>query len=132
MLTVTSDPKNLRLVRALVAAAAEAVGFEKGDGNCVCLAVDEACTNVIRHAYHGDHTKRIEVRLGIHADRLDATVRDWGRKAAPGSIKPRDLADIRPGGLGVHFIREIMDEVVYDTSPDEGTELRMTRKLKRT
>ncbi len=128
VLTVASDPKHMKLVRALVCAAAEAVGFDKNDVNHLCLAVDEACTNVIRHAYLGDHTKRIEVRLGLHADRLDVALLDWGRKVDPASIKPRDLADVRPGGLGVHFIREIMDEVVYDPS-GECTELRMTKRL---
>ena len=45
------------------------------------------------------------------------------------SIKPRDLSDVRPGGLGVHFIREIMDQVVYDPG-GECTELRMTKRLR--
>jgi anti-sigma regulatory factor (Ser/Thr protein kinase) len=149
VLTVASDPKNMKLVRALVCAAAEAAGFDKNDVKQLCLAVDEACTNVIRHAYLGDQTKRIEVRLGIHpvegtvpptaenrgtvpdsgtVPRLDVIVRDWGCKVDPASIKPRDLADVRPGGLGVHFIREIMDDVVYDPSGD-CTELRMTKRL---
>lgn len=128
VLTVASDPTNMKLVRALMCAAAETVGFDKSDVNHLCLAVDEACTNIIRHAYLGDPTKRIEVRLGLHADRLDVTLRDWGRKVDPSSIKPRDLADVRPGGLGVHFIREIMDEVAYDPS-GECTELRMSKRL---
>jgi anti-sigma regulatory factor (Ser/Thr protein kinase) len=62
--------------------------------------------------------------------RLDVTLRDWGRKVDPASIQPRELSDIRPGGLGVHFIREIMDEAVYDPTPETGTELRMTKRLK--
>jgi anti-sigma regulatory factor (Ser/Thr protein kinase) len=130
-LTVPSDPEHMRLVRGVVAAAAQAVGFEKSDVNHLCLAVDEACTNIIRHAYGGDVTKQIEVRLGLKADGLTVTLRDWGRQAKPGEIKPRDLEDIRPGGLGVHFMREIMDEVTYDTSVDVGTELRMTKSLPR-
>jgi len=128
-LTVPSDPKYMKLVRGLVAAAAEVVGFVKPDVNHVCLAVDEACTNVIKHAYNRDHGKTIEVHLTMHPDRLDVTLRDYGRKAKPGEITPRELTDIRPGGLGVHFIREIMDEVVYDSSPPVGTELRMTKAL---
>jgi anti-sigma regulatory factor (Ser/Thr protein kinase) len=126
-LTIPSDPRYMKLVRSLVGAAAQVVGFEKPDVNHVCLAVDEACTNIIRHAYGGDHGRKIEVRLVLHPDRLDVNLRDYGRKAEPGEIKPRELDDIRPGGLGVHFIREIMDQVVYDTSPEVGTELRMTK-----
>ena len=128
-LTVPSHPEHMKLVRALVAVSAETVGFAKPDINCLCLAVDEACTNIIRHAYDGDHTKTLEVHLGMHPDRMDVKLRDYGTKADPAKIKSRDLSDIRPGGLGVHFMREIMDEVVYDTDVDVGTELRMTKKI---
>ena len=130
-LTIPSDPKHMKLVRGLVGAAAEVVGFQKRDVNGLCLAVDEACTNIIRHAYDGDHTKKIVLELGMHPDRIEVKLRDFGRKVDPAGIKPRKLDDIRPGGLGVHFIREIMDEVVYNTDVEVGTELRMTRSLQR-
>ena len=130
-LTIPSDPKYMKLVRGLVAAAAEVVGFERPDVNCLCLAVDEACTNIIRHAYDGDHSQKIEIRLGIYTDHIDVKLRDYGRKTDPAKIKPRELHDIRPGGLGVHFIREIMDEVVYDPSPKVGTELRMRKAFRK-
>jgi anti-sigma regulatory factor (Ser/Thr protein kinase) len=126
-LTFASDPKYMKLVRCLVAAAAEVVGFVKPDVNSLCLAVDEACTNIIRHAYDGDHNQKIEMQLGMHPDRIEVKLRDYGRKPDPAKIKPRELHDIRPGGLGVHFIRTIMDEVVYDHSHEVGTELRMTK-----
>ncbi|HUV39975.1 MAG TPA: ATP-binding protein [Planctomycetota bacterium] len=129
MLTLPSNPEHMKLVRALVGAAAEVVGFVKPDVNCLCLAVDEACTNVIRHAYDGDYTRPIVLELRMLSDRLEVTLRDYGKKADPARIKPRELHDIRPGGLGVHFIREIMDEVVYDVSVDVGTELRMMKLL---
>jgi anti-sigma regulatory factor (Ser/Thr protein kinase) len=128
-LTVPSDPTYMRLVRSLVAAAADVAGFEKGDVNSLCLAVDEACTNIIKHAYDGDHTKKIELCLGIYPGRIEVKLRDYGRKADLAEIRPRELSDIRPGGLGVHFIRQIMDEVVYDQSHEVGTELRMTKSM---
>jgi len=128
-LSIPSNPEHMKLVRSLVSAAAAVVGFEKPDVNCLCLAVDEACTNIIRHAYDGDHSRKIELELGMLDDRIEVKLRDHGKKADPARIKPRELDDIRPGGLGVHFIREIMDEVVYDVSVDVGTELRMTKFL---
>lgn len=130
-LTIPSDPKYMKLVRGLVAAAAEIVGFKKHDVNSLCLAVDEACTNIIKHAYGGDRKQRIELQLAMHPDHVEVKLRDYGRKAEPGEIKPRELHDIRPGGLGVHFMREIMDNVVYDTSAEVGTELRMTKSRPR-
>ena len=57
-------------------------------------------------------------------------LRDYGTKCDPDCIKGRDLDDVRPGGLGVHIIREIMDEVTYDTGHEVGTELKMTKFLK--
>jgi anti-sigma regulatory factor (Ser/Thr protein kinase) len=95
------------------------------------LAVDEACTNIIRHAYDGDHDQRIEVQIRMHPNRIEVKLRDYGRKPDPAKIKPRELHDIRPGGLGVHFIRTIMDEVVYDHSHEVGTELRMTKACRK-
>jgi len=129
VLSIPSNPEHMKLVRGLMSAAAEVVGFKKPDINCLCLAVDEACTNIIRHAYDGQPDRRIEIRVAMCDDCLEVRLRDYGRKVPPEEIKPRDLKDIRPGGLGVHFMREIMDEVVYDTSVDVGTELRMTKHL---
>jgi len=130
-LTIASDPKYMKLVRGLVAAAAEVIGFVKTDVNSLCLAVDEACTNIIRHAYGGDHNQKIEMQLGMHPDRIEVKLRDYGTKPDPAKIKPRELHDIRPGGLGVHFIRTIMDEVVYDHSHEVGTELRMMKSCRK-
>lgn len=126
-LTFPSDPKYMKLMRDLVAAAAEMMGFEQPDINFICLAANEACTNIIRHAYGGDCTKSIELHLETHDDRLEITLRDEGTHTDPANIKPRDLEDIKPGGLGVHFIREIMDEVTYTPRPEGGTELKMVK-----
>ena len=126
-LTFPSDPKYMKLVRNLVASAAEMMGFEGPDINFICLAANEGCTNIIRHAYDDDYTKSIELRLETHADRLEIILLDEGRQTDPENIKPRDLEDIRPGGLGVHFIREIMDEVTYTPRPEGGTELKMVK-----
>ena len=93
------------------------------------MYMDEACTNIIRHAYGGDHKQRIDLHLTMLPGRIDVKLRDYGRKAKPGEIKPRELDEIRPGGLGVHFMREIMDEVTYDQSPEVGTILHMTKAL---
>ena len=128
-LSIPSDPKYMPLVRTLTGAAAEAVGFNETDVNYVRLAVDEALANIIRHAYDGDTTQRIEVHVGLHDDRIEVRLRDFGKQCDPSQIKPRNLDDIRPGGLGVHFMREIMNEVVYDTSHEVGTELHMTKYL---
>lgn len=127
-----SAPGELKRVRAAVAEALERDGCEGSTCRDLVLAVDEACQNVIRHAYEGDPEG--EVTLEIRRDRDDLVVllRDFAEKVDPDKIKPRDLSDLRPGGLGTHFIQEIMDRVDFASpSGDSGNLLRMVKKLKR-
>jgi anti-sigma regulatory factor (Ser/Thr protein kinase) len=100
----------------------------------VALAIDEAVTNVIRHGYKGSAGQPIEVvidrveREGAPA--LQVTIRDFGRQVDPAMIVGRDLEDVRPGGLGTHIIRTIMDEVEYTHRHPSGMQLRVLKVLK--
>jgi len=58
---------------------------------------------------------------------LEIRIRDFGSGTDPVHFKPRELADVRPGGLGIHFIRSAMDRVEYETPPDGGTLLTMIK-----
>ena len=71
--------------------------------------------NVIQHAYPDNYTGKRDIVLELYREdgTLVIQVKDHAPTVDPGNIKPRDLKDIRPGGLGVHFIREIMNEVSY-------------------
>jgi len=123
-----SDPRLLGVVRSVVSHVSGQFGFSAEDVGRIVLAVDEACANVIKHVYDGDPT--LPVVISLHSnkpDRLEIRLRDFGKKPDLEKIRPRSLADVRPGGLGVHFIRSIMDIVEYDLSPPEGTELRMVK-----
>ena len=83
------------------------------------------------NAYHDDYSKEMILSFQVLPDRIELALRDFGVKCEPGDIKGRNLDDIRPGGLGVHIIRGIMDRVEYDTRHAHGTELRLTRFLSR-
>jgi anti-sigma regulatory factor (Ser/Thr protein kinase) len=107
----------------------ERLGFPGEQARRMVLAVDEACTNVIRHAYGGRSGGRIRISFTIDTARLEIQIRDFGRTTSPDALKPRDLNDIRPGGLGMHFIREGMDEVSYEAPADGGGLLRLIRYL---
>ena len=87
----------------------------------------EACANVIRHAYEGRDTERIVLTFTIVPEGLEIRVRDFGPVSDPQTFKPRDLSEIRPGGLGLHFIRSAMDEIGYETPEGGGMLLRMTK-----
>jgi anti-sigma regulatory factor (Ser/Thr protein kinase) len=94
----------------------------------VTLAVHEACANIIEHSYQGDTTERIDLTVLVTPAELTIEIRDYGRKPDLAKIQPRALHDVRPGGLGTHFMRSIMDSVTYDISPATGTLLRMTKR----
>jgi sigma-B regulation protein RsbU (phosphoserine phosphatase) len=94
------------------------------------LAVDEALQNVIRHGYEFDPDGEIEITLQREGNRIIFLIRDHAKIVDPTRIKPRKLDDIRPGGLGTHFIREVMDEVEFLEPPkDGGNLLKMVRKI---
>lgn len=130
-LTVPSHPRYLYAVRTLLHPLALAAGFGKKNARYIVLAVDEACSNIIKHAYRGDHGKIITVTVCDEADRFIVTLRDYGIKADRSKIAPRDLNDVRPGGLGTHFMAAVFETIVYDTSVEQGTLLVLEKKKQR-
>ncbi len=94
------------------------------------LAIDEAAANVLRHGYCGDESQQITLQILKDKDRLVFRLIDSAPPVDPSKIKSRDLDDIRPGGLGVHIIKEVMDSMEYATpEKGKGNVLIMTRKL---
>jgi anti-sigma regulatory factor (Ser/Thr protein kinase) len=131
-LTIASDPKNLTEVRKQVGIITEAAGFDHEERERIKLAVDEAITNVIRHCYKNVPDKEIQITLVHDKDAIRISIRDFGPKPDLSKLVSRKLEDVRPGGLGCYFIRQIMDEVTYDiTSRETGTELKLV-KFKKT
>jgi serine/threonine-protein kinase RsbW len=129
--TIPSNPKYLRALRSLVNEVTHEMGFYIKTRNEVTHAINEACTNVIKHSYENDHEKEIIISLTNKHDHLEVTIKDFGKKVHPARIRSRKLHEVRPGGLGVYFIKQSMDEVWYDMSPRQGTELRMVKYLKK-
>ncbi len=142
---VRSNKLYLSGMREMVASVARRLGF--GDDACgqLALAVDEALCNVIKHGYANAHDKPIWVKLfpvgGVGTPEalvngtnpttgLKIVIEDEARQVDLDQIKSRNLEDIRPGGLGVHIIHEVMDEVKYEKRERMGMRLTMT-KLRR-
>lgn len=135
-LTIRSNPASLPIVRAAVERLATAEGFGETDARSLVWALDEALTNVIRHGYENQPNQPIELQIEpVHAadgrEGLRIIVRDYGRQVDPSTIKGRDLDDVRPGGLGVHVIRSVMDEVEYSQPRDGGMRLSMVKYVRR-
>ncbi len=130
VIKVPSDPKYLSVIRAVTAKVGELSGLSDRAVEDVKLAVDEACSNVIRHAYGGDSTQSILIRFKKTEEGFEVLIEDEGLKAQPGSIKGRSLDDVRPGGLGIHLIRRAFDLFSFDPKKKTGNRLRMVRYWK--
>lgn len=128
-LTVPASPDRLRLVRGLVSTAAMQCGFDEATARDIVLAVDEACQNIIRHAYGCDTRGDIVVTFRREGDSFVVLLRDFARPVDTTKIRPRALDEIRPGGLGTHLIKAVMDEVRFLPTPaDGGNLLRMAKR----
>ena len=132
-LEMLSQPRFLAAARALVGSVAQRLGFNEMQCGQISLAVDEALCNVITHGYGRRTDGRLWINLWpLETNRpgLKVVIEDLARQVDPSVIQPRDLDDIRPGGLGVHIIREVMDEVTYERRPDRGMRLTMIKHLR--
>ncbi len=128
-LTFCSRASRLKLLRCVVRDAAELVGLDEEASDAVVLAVNEACMNIIQHAYAMDSNGVIDVTVSREGDAIVFRLRDYAASVDTDRIASRDLDDIRPGGLGVHFIQSLMDECGFLEPPDGGGNLFEMKKL---
>lgn len=120
----------MRSVRAALRHALDAQGVAPELRDQLVLAVDEACTNVIRHAYGGECTRRIALHVARERDMLAFELRDHAPTVDPASLKPRDLSECKPGGLGMPFIAMTMDDWKLEPAADgQGNILRMHKRI---
>jgi anti-sigma regulatory factor (Ser/Thr protein kinase) len=106
----------------------EAFPFSERQRTLMVLGVDEACTNIIRHAYHLRDDQLISLSLEGKNDCVCLRLRDYGKQPRADSMKSRPADLIKPGGLGLHLIRNAFDQVDY-VLRSRGTELVLTKNL---
>lgn len=129
-LTLPARAERLALVRSIVQRAVESVGCSNEVGQKLVIAVNEACMNIIQHAYKGDHDGRFTLVASRTGQALCFRLEDQADPIDLDAVKPRQLEDIRPGGLGIHFIREIMDTFQIGHLPGaHGNYLEMTKNI---
>lgn len=135
-LQMLSDPMLLSGAREMVLWVARRTGFNELDCSQIALAVDEALCNVFRHGYDRSTEGTIWMSIWPKAateteqGSIKIVIEDEAKQVDPEGIKSRDLDDIRPGGLGVHIIKEVMDHAVYEKRPQVGMRLTMTKTIK--
>lgn len=118
------------MVRERVQETAEKLGCRKKLVSDLVIAINEACMNIMQHAYMGDRSGEIVLEIESCGAELEVLLTDFARPIDPETIKPRDLDELRPGGLGSYFIREIMDDCVYGQLEGKtGNYLRMRKKI---
>lgn len=123
-----SHPANLSLVRDFIRQFLKPFPFPEAEKDLVVLGLDEACTNVIRYAYHHEPNQLIclvceEIEMGVRF-----RLRDYGTQCDPTKLQGRPLDLIQPGGLGIHLIRRAFNQVDYNLKKD-GTELVLEKHL---
>lgn len=128
-LSVRSQARFLEPIRTVFREATELAGLPEEDSAEVVLAVTEACANIIKHCYESAPDKRIDLTISFREEDLEIRIDDYGCFVDPSCMKGRELDDIRPGGLGVHLMRKVMDEVRYEENAWGGTTLTMVKSL---
>ncbi|MCX7562712.1 SpoIIE family protein phosphatase [Xanthomonadaceae bacterium XH05] len=125
-----AQPRELSAMRHGLAAALARAGVDATLRQTLVLAVDEACSNIIRHAYGGPSDALIQLHLERDGDELHFELLDDAPCCESTAPRPRDLSDCRPGGLGINFIDSLMDHWSLTPRPDGcGNRLWMVKRI---
>jgi serine/threonine-protein kinase RsbW len=135
LLQVPSSTENLAMIREFISSAAQQAGFDSSDAAKLELAVDEACANVIEHAYGHDISKEVIVRVTLDDEMLSIDIEDTGRGFDPSLIQPEELEQLinkrKTGGLGMRLMKTLMDEVRYEIEPGKKNALHMVKRIRK-
>lgn len=129
-----SRPELLSPVRAMLMSLAERFGFDDVEAGHLALAVDEGLANVIRHGYDSRPDGRIWLNVSLiesPTPRFRVEIEDEGRQVDPATIASRDLDEIKPGGLGVHIMREVTDSCEFTPRDPAGMKLVLEKRPRR-
>jgi len=120
-------------VREFVDERAVSFGFSDKEVSEITLAVDEACTNVIKHAYKGNPDTEFEVKIIASGSEFQIVVRDWGDSFKPEQVPIPDIRTKtkrhKAGGLGIFLMKKLMDTVEYQ-GKEASNEVRLIRYLR--
>lgn len=128
----TCSLKNLEEICDYVTHCADAAGLDESEVYAVQLAVDEASTNIMEHGYGRECPNRIDITCEILDDGLKVVIYDDAEPFDPELVPDPEinvsLDDVKPRGLGIFFMRKMMDEVQYEAIPEKGNTLTMIKR----
>ncbi|MEM8486055.1 MAG: ATP-binding protein [Bacteroidota bacterium] len=131
-LTIPSSTRYLEDVRRFIETHTVEAGFNTQSVEQFKVAVDEACTNVIKHAYSGEDSHELNIKVIVDSDRFTVCIRDKGVAFRPKEYNEPDIFELakrrQAGGFGVHIMRRLMDHVEY-SSQGKVNEVRLTKYL---
>jgi serine/threonine-protein kinase RsbW len=131
-LIVNASTHRLAEVRKFVADKAMRFGFDEDQISDIRLAVDEACTNIIKHAYNYDESQNVVIRMKLMNNKLCVSLMDTGNTFDPNKYSKPDLRkqmkSKKRGGVGVYLIQKLMDDVEY-LKMDDHNLIRMYKNL---
>jgi serine/threonine-protein kinase RsbW len=131
-LTIPSQTEKLSDVRDFISSAARSYGFDEESVNKIALAVDEACTNIIKHAYNNAGDRLIDIAVATQNGTFEVIITHNGNSFDPQAIRTPDmreyLSHFRRGGLGLHLMRSLMDSVEYRSLPDKRSEVHLVKR----
>ena len=127
-LEFSSHPGNLSLMRSFVRTFLDNLPIPERDRTLMVLGVDEACTNIIRHAYELRDDQLIALSLEQRQNCVRMRLRDYGMQPPAEALQRKRHKVVRPGGLGLMMIRNAFDQVDYILR-QRGTELVLTKRI---
>ena len=130
---ISSRTDELHRIREIVENEALQFGFDTETAFRLSLAVDEACTNIIRHSYEGNPSRSFELEIATSENEFVIVLTDHGKGFSPEKLPRLDMKRyferMCRGGLGIHIMKLVMDDVDYDVMPNHTNQLRMTKYL---
>lgn len=136
-LKLPAESENLDIIRKFIFGIVSDMGFSEEEIYQIELAVDEACANIINHAYIGELNSEENINVAVvkKSDRVEITIADKGIGFDPDSLETPNMDEylkrMRPGGLGVHLIKTLMDKVTFHIDPGVCNQVKMIKILQK-
>jgi len=130
-LKIPSLTENLQLIRDFILKITAKGGFDSEVQEQIALAVDEACTNVIKHAHKNNARRLIDIQVQLDTQKIKIIITDKGEGFDITKLEKPDLKkftkEARHGGLGIFLMRTLMDDVQYEFNPGVSNKVQMIK-----